>query len=243
MSEAAETKRRRRQLMVGGLVALAALAGYLLTCAIYPAPILPRETSVPQLRGMRGDSALAQLARLSLRGRLSDTTRDPLIPPGSVVWQSPAPETMLPEGALVKLAVSSGQPPVTVPDVALLDLDLAVDVLQAAGLKQGVVDTVRADEDFGTVVAVTPAPGAVVQPGRAVDLSVSSGPASVRVPDLTGLPLGAARDRLRGMGLRVGTLQQRFDGKAGTVLEQSPAAGEMLPRGGAVNLTISGAME
>lgn len=238
----AEAK-RRRLLLLGGIVAAASLAGYLLTCAIYPAPILPRQVSVPQLRGTSTENALSQLARLSLHGRVTDTTRDPLLPAGAVVWQSPAPETMLPEGALVKLAMNGGAPTVTVPDLNLLDIDLATDVLQAAGLKPGVVDTVPHSEEFGTVLSIDPAAGTAVRPGRAIDITISSGPASVKVPDLTGLPLGVARDRLTALGLRVGTLEQRFEGKAGTVLGQSPGAGEMLTRGSAVNLTISGAME
>ncbi len=229
--------------MVAGVLAAASLGGYLLTCAIYPAPILPKQVLVPQLRGAPVDSALAMLGRAALRGRITDTIRDPLVPAGRVVWQSPAPETMLPEGAQVKLAMSNGAPTVTVPDVSELDLDLAVDVLQAAGLKIGVIDTLKGDDDFGTVVSVVPASGSVVRPGREVDVSISSGPASVKVPDLIGLPLGVARDRLVALGLRVGTLEQRMEGKAGTVLVQSPIAGELLTRGSAVNLTISGAME
>lgn len=240
-TEAAAEKRRR--LTVAGIVVGASLAGYMLTCAIYPAPILPRQASVPQLRGMNADSALAVLGHMALRGRITDTTRDPLVPAGRVVWQSPAPETMLPQGALVKLAMSSGASLVTVPDVGQLDLDLALDVLQAAGLKQGVIDTVKSDEDFGTVVTIVPSAGTTVKPGRTVDVSVSSGPASVKVPDLTGMPLSMARDRLIALGLRVGSLEQRMEGKAGTVLTQAPAPGAMLTRGSAVNLTISGAME
>jgi serine/threonine-protein kinase len=139
--------------------------------------------------------------------------------------------------------MSSGASLVTVPDVGQLDLDLALDVLQAAGLKQGVIDTVKSDEDFGTVVTIVPSAGTTVKPGRTVDVSVSSGPASVKVPDLTGMPLSMARDRLIALGLRVGSLEQRMEGKAGTVLTQAPAPGAMLTRGSAVNLTISGAME
>jgi serine/threonine-protein kinase len=229
--------------MVAGIIAAASLAGYLLTCAIYPAPILPHEVMVPQLRSARADSALAQLARLTLRGRITDTTRDPLVPAGYIVWQSPAAETILPEGAMVKLAVSSGPPVITVPDVSQFNLDLARDVLQAAGLQVGVIDTVPGNDDFGTVQSITPAAGSTVAIGRAIDVAISSGPAPVRVPDLAGVPLDAARGRLAAAGLRVGTLTPGVGGKAGTVLAQLPAAGEILPRGSAVNLTISGAIK
>lgn len=234
---------RRRMLVVAGIIAAASLAGYLLTCAIYPAPILPHEVSVPQLRAANADSAIAQLARLTLRGRITDTTRDPLVPAGAIVWQSPAAETILPEGAMVKLAMSSGPPLVTVPEVSQYDIDLARDVLQAAGLKLGTIETIHGSDNFGTVLTITPAAGSTVRLGRSIDVSISSGPAPVRVPDVTSLSLGVARERIIAAGLRVGTLRQGVEGKAGTVLAQLPAAGEMMPRGSAVNLTISGAIK
>ncbi len=232
---------RRRLLLVAGILAAASLAGYLLTCAIYPAPILPHEVAMPQLRAAKADSALALLAHLALRGRITDTTRDPLVPSGFIVWQSPAAETILPEGAMVKLAVSSGPPVITVPDVSQFNVDLARDVLQAAGLQVGVIDTVPGNDDFGTVQSITPAAGATVPMGRSIDVTISSGPAPVHVPDLASVSLDVARARLVAAGLRVGTLTSGVGGKAGTVLAQLPAAGEMLPRGSAVNLTISGA--
>ena len=238
-----ENPMRRYMLIVAGIIAAASLAGYLLTCAIYPAPILPHEVSVPQLRAANADSALAHLARLTLRGRITDTTRDPLVPAGAIVWQSPAAETILPQGAMVKLAMSSGPPLVRVPEVIQFDIDLARDVLQAAGLKLGTIDTIHGSDDFGTVLTITPAAGSTVRLGQAIDVSISRGPAPVRVPDLTNSPLAVARDRLVAAGLRVGALTQRSEGKAGTVLAQLPAAGEMLPRGSAVNLTISGAIK
>ncbi len=230
-------------LLVAGIIAAASLAGYLLTCAIYPAPILPHEASVPQLRGAKADSALEQLAHLALRGRITDTARDPLVPAGFIVWQSPAAETILPQGALVKLAVSSGPPMITVPDVSDFNIDLARDVLQAAGLQVGVLDTVPGNDDFGTVQSIAPAAGSTVQLGRSIDISISRGPAAVRVPDMASVSLGVARERLVAAGLRVGTLTPGVGGKAGTVVAQVPAAGEMLSRGSAVNLTISGAIK
>ncbi len=243
MSEPMGASPKRRRLMVVGIVAAASLAGYLLTCAIYPAPIMPREVPVPSLRGVKADSALAELGLLALRGRITDTTRDPLVLAGAIVWQSPAAETILPEGALVKLAVSSGPPTVRVPELNQLDLDLVGEILEAAGLRLGVVDTIHGEDEPGTVIAVTPAAGSTVALGRPIDVTVSGGAADVRVPDLAGLPLAVARQRLAALGLRVGTLTQRFGVKAGTVLAQWPAAGEMAAWGSAVNLTISGAMQ
>lgn len=233
---------RRGQSIAFGVILGAALAGYLTTCVMYPAPILPKSAAVPALRGIDSAEALAQLAKLGLRGRIADDIADPLVASGQVSWQSPAPETKLPASAVVTLGISSGKPPVVVPDLVDLPIDLARAVIAATALRVGAVDTVTESSDFGTVVAQSPRAGT---PGAAVGevrLTVSRGPASVKVPDVVGLTVLAARDRLAAQGLRIGVLEQRFEGKAGSVLAQSPAAGELVTRESAVNLTISGAL-
>lgn len=221
---------------------VAAAAGYVVTCAIFPAPLLPRSISVPAFRGAPVDSVLVRLARLGLRGKLADTVNDPLTPAGTVAWQSPVAETLLPQGAVVRLGVSGGAPPVSVPDVTDLDLATARQVIEAAGLLVGGTDTVRQDADLGTVIAMLPAAGASAKPGDPVQLTISSGPPSARVPDLVGLTLAAARERLAAAGLRVGTIEQRLEGKPGSVLAQSPGPGEMVIKESGVRLTISGTL-
>lgn len=232
----------RRVLTLMAFIATAAAAGYLVTCAIFPAPLLPKSVLVPAFRGIPADSAMAHLVQLGLRGKLADTIADPLTPAGTVAWQSPAAETALPQGAVVRLGVSGGAPLVSLPDVADLDLGTARLVIEAAGLKVGRIDTTRNDLDLGTVLVTVPSAGATLHPGDFIQLGVSSGPPSVRVPELTGLTLSAARERLAAAGLRVGALEQRFEGKAGTVLAQRPAPGDMVTKESGVNLTISGTL-
>ena len=230
----------RRVLTLLGFIAVAAAAGYLVTCAIFPAPILPRSILVPTFRGVPADSAVARLLRLGLRAKLADTVADPMTPTGTVAWQSPVAETALPQGSVVRLGVSGGAPLVSMPDVTDLDLATARQVIEAAGMRAGRIDTVKNDVDVGTVVATVPAAGTTVHPGDVVHVSVSSGQPSVRVPDVVGLTVLAARERLAAAGLRPGALDQRFEGKAGTVLAQRPVAGEMVTKESSVNLTISG---
>jgi eukaryotic-like serine/threonine-protein kinase len=232
----------RRIVTLLAVIASAAAAGYVVTCAIFPAPILSKLVNVPALRGAPADSAVTWLARLGLRGRLTDTVNDPLTPIGTVAWQSPVAETQLPQGALVRIGVSGGAPLVSMPDVTDLDLGLARQVVEASGLQPSRIDTVRDDADLGIVLATVPAAGVTARPGDPVRITVSSGPPSVRVPDLAGLSVAAARERLAAAGLRVGIFDQRFEGKAGTVLAQSPGPGELVTKESGVNLTISGTL-
>ncbi len=232
----------RRTLVLIGVIAAAAAAGYVVTWAIFPAPIVTRPVKVPALRGEPLESAMDQLTKLGLRGRVSDTTPDPMTAIGTVSWQSPAPETVLPQGSAVKIGVSRGAPSVAMPQVADLDVALARQVIDAAGLKVSSVDTLAQDTDFGTVISTSPQSGSTLKAGDSVSLTISSGPVSIPVPDLTGLAVVAARERLNASGLRVGALLQRFEGRAGTVLAQRPAPGELVIRQSAVDLTISGTL-
>ena len=233
---------RRRVLTLLAVIAAAAAGGYVVTCAIFPAPILPTSVAVPSLRGAPADSAAAWLVRLGLRAKLADTVPDALAPPGTVAWQSPVPDTRLPQGAMVRLGVSGGAPLVSVPNLVDLDLGLAREVIDAAGLIVGRIDTVHQDADLGVVVATVPAAGTSARPGDRVTITISSGAPAVRVPELVGLTVAAARERLAATGLRVGVLEQRFAGKPGTVLAQSPVPGELVTKESGVNLTISGTL-
>lgn len=232
----------RRTLIVLGVMTGAAAAGYLVTCAIFPAPVIARAVAVPGLHGAAVETAEARLAKLGLRSRLADTVADPLTPAGTISWQSPAPETVLPQGAIVQLGVSAGAPLVSMPAVTDLDLGLARQVIEAAGLRVDQIDTARTDAGLGIVLGTSPAAGTSVHPGDTVRVTISSGPASVPVPDLAGLTVAAARERLASVGLRVGVLDQRLEGKAGTILAQRPAPGELVTRESGVDLTVSGAL-
>jgi hypothetical protein len=232
--------RTRRTFTILAVLAGAAAAGYIVTCAVFPAPIIPRSIAVPSLRGLPSDSVVNFLATLGLRGRVADTVADSFTGTGTIAWQSPVEGTRLPQGGTVRLGVSRGKPAVMVPDVVEFDQGLAREVIEAAGLIVGHVDTLQQDVDAGTVLSTTPASGSELHPGDTVRVAVSSGPAPVAVPSLMGLTLAAARDRITAAGLRLGALDQRAEGKPGTVLGQRPLAGESAGRESSVDLILGG---
>jgi serine/threonine-protein kinase len=106
---------------------------------------------------------------------MDEQRTSPDVPRGAVLWQDPPPETILPPGATVQLTASDGPAPVTVPDVVGLSLPYAERILNAAGIKIGNVDTVRAAPEPGVVMTVRPPPGNGRPRGSSVDLLVSGG--------------------------------------------------------------------
>ena len=225
------------------IVLVAGALGYFSSCFLYPTRLVRDHAEVPALRGLDQGEAVARLSESSLRGRVVDTVADAEVPTGTVAWQSPAPGTALPEGALVKMAVSDGPPPIIVPDLDGFDLGLAEEVLRTAGLVLGSVDTVRSRADAGTIVRLTPPAGSAATHDQAIAVSVSQGIPSVPVPMVVGMTLEEARDRIVAAGLLVGTVRQRLEGTPGTVLEQSPSAGTLAIKGQPIALSVSGAME
>lgn len=158
------------------VVVSAAVLGVVTAWLFNPEPFMVDEVSVPALRGMTEDAALAELTTLGLRGREADGLADPLTPRGTVSWQSPPPETMVPEGTLVRLGISTGAPRVEVPDVIGLDVPLAVRVFEAAGLVLEGVDSVRSAEAIGTVLRTQPSGRSTARAGAGVRVTVSRGP-------------------------------------------------------------------
>lgn len=230
----------RRLALGAGIIAVAALAGYVATYIIFPAPIVSSTVTVPAFRGATIDAARTRLGELHLRARVVDTVGDPMTPAGTIAWQSPAPETALPEGAMVQLGVSSGAPAIDMPDVTDLDSSVAAEILVAAGLVIGRVDSIHHEWTRGTVVSTWPLPGAPVHASDTVQMNVSTGIASIPAPNVVGATLSVARERIEALGLKVGALDARVEGTPGTVIAQRPAAGTLLNRDGGIDLTLSG---
>lgn len=235
------TVRGRDRLRIGLILAGAALAGYMVTCVAYPAPLMTRERQVARVLGLPRAAAEKELSEQGFRSKVEDEDADPVIPAGHVVWQDPPPETSLPRGTVVHLTLSTGPGPVTVPDVFSFDVDQARQVIDAAGLRIGGIDSIPSSSEPGLIIGTRPAIGSTREPGSSIDLLVSKGPADIRVPDVMGLRQEEARQRLEAAGLRVGTVttQKARRNAIGIVLEQRPGAGVFSPHEGRVSLVIS----
>jgi serine/threonine-protein kinase len=92
------------------------------------------------------------------------------------------------------------------------------------------------------VISQDPVDGTRVDQGTVVTLVVSSGSATVQVPDLRNLPEEAARAKLQEAGLTVSGTKTVDDVPAvekGTVSATEPKATTVVPKGSAVVLLIS----
>ena len=120
-------------------------------------------------------------------------------PAGEVTAQDPPPGTKQPEGSAVHFNVSKGPTPVSVPSVVGEPIDTASSQLQALGFKVSTT-FVDSNEPANNVIGQNPAAGASAGKGSSVNLTVSKGPKTSTVPDVTSLDLGSAQQTLHDSG-------------------------------------------
>jgi beta-lactam-binding protein with PASTA domain len=164
------------------------------------------------------------------------------VPAGQVISQSPAAGAQVAPGSAVNLVVSKGVQPVSVPNVVGKTEAAAGSALTAAGLTVGsVIQQYSSTVPAGQVISQSPAAGAQVAPGSAVDLMVSKGVQPVAVPSVVGKTEAAAGSALTSAGLAVGSVTQQYSSTvpAGQVISQSPAAGAQVAPGSAIDLVVS----
>jgi eukaryotic-like serine/threonine-protein kinase len=132
---------------------------------------------------------------------------------------------------------------VSVPDVIGQDVDAATQVLDSKGFDVG-IKAVPSAAPRNQVVEQDPIPtdrgGGKAEEGSTVTLSVSSGPAIVAVPDVSGLTEPDATKRLESAGFKVNVRDEFSKSvKRGLAIGTEPAVGTQLSTAQPVTLLIS----
>ncbi|WP_066902712.1 Stk1 family PASTA domain-containing Ser/Thr kinase [Millisia brevis] len=139
-----------------------------------------------------------------------------------------------------------GAQQIAVPDVVAQPAETARAQLTAAGLNYDITQKPDPQIAAGSVIATRPLAGASVDPGTTVSIDVSTGPAQVSVPDLSGMSRSAAESELTDVGL---TLAPQVDttasslGQRDQVIRQTPAAGSAVNPGSAVRIVLGSGPE
>ena len=145
--------------------------------------------------------------------------------------------TQVVKGSRVRINVSSGPAPVSVPYVVGQQYDAAAAQLQSAGFAVG-RKNVESQQPKGQVVAQEPSGTAA--PGSTITLSVSKGPKQTQVPDVTNQDEASAKATLQSAGFKVAVVNQDVTDPAleGIVLSQSPNGGTKAAQGSTVTITV-----
>ena len=197
----------------------------------------PERHQVPDVRGKTLDEAQQALDDAKLTyGRELDRYNEK-VPEGRVVTTDPVPGKALHRGAAVDVVVSKGPRPIKVPDYTGKPADTAEARLKTLGFD---VDTAEVNSDTvpqGRVISQSPHSG-TGQRGDVISLVVSKGPVLVEVPNVKGMGLQAATDRLQAAGFQVEVRHASLYVGVQYVVGSNPSGGEMARKGSTVILSI-----
>jgi serine/threonine-protein kinase len=233
----AARKRRARRWAIAAAVAAIIVAAILVL--VLTRPSSGGRVTVPNVAGQSEAAAAASLRAAGLVPVPALTTST-TVANGVVIAETPPAGGVVGKGTHVTIAVSTGPGSSPLPSVAGMTAAQATARLKQAGFKPTTESQSSATVAGGRVISTNPPAGTELQAGSQVTVLVSSGPAQITVPDVVGESRAAAEATLTNAKLAVGTVTQRTSEQpAGTVLEQSPTAGSLLPSGGTVDLTVA----
>ncbi len=157
--------------------------------------------SVPDVTGLPRQDATARLEALELRVDVNEEP-SPDIPRGTVIRTNPTAGSQLQKGTSVTLTVSSGREITDVPDVTDMTPQEAADALAEVDLllEQQVNEDTSETVTAGRIMSQSPPAGAQISKGSRVSITVSTGPALVRIPALSGMQVEQAEATLSSLG-------------------------------------------
>ncbi len=185
--------------------------------------------TVEGFKGSDSRTALLSLynAGVSVKQELvySDT-----VPEGIVIGSIPSSGATLYDGEILTLQISLGKQIITVstPDLYGLGEAQATALLEERGLKAGKISYAVSSTPAGKIIRQQYSPYEKIPVGSTVDFTVSLGQAAEQktVPDLYGLTVEEAKNKLYEVGLVLGGIFSVSSGAPqGTVVTQTPAAG------------------
>jgi len=190
---------------------------------------------VPSVLGKSQADAVSTLTNAGLVATVFSVASSK--PPDTVTGQDPAPGQTIVKGSKVRINVSSGPADVSVPSVIGLPFDQASAALQNQGFAVSRLN-VESDQPAETVVDQSPSGSA--PKGSSIKLSVSKGPKTSAVPDVTSQDEQSARDTLTSAGFKVQVQEQDVTdpGLEGIVLSQRPGGGTQAKQGSQVSIVV-----
>ncbi len=197
----------------------------------------PPTTEVPDVRGRSRDDAVGALTAAKLKPDVHEVNSNE--PQNTVIAQDPKPGDVVEEGTTVRINVSAGPKPIGVPSVLGQPYESALAQLQGAGFAVARRDA-DSNQPAGTVIDQSPAGGETAPRGATITLTVSRGPQTVAVPDVTSLDRDTAVATLQDSGFEANVAQEDTEDPSldGVVLSQDPAGGAQAEPGSPVTIVV-----
>jgi len=202
------------------------------------------ERTCPDVTEKTFEEAVGILRESGLGAMREPDKFDSNYPEGTVLFQNPAPFTVVKKGRRVRLTVSAGIRYVNVPKVVGLPERDAAAEIRKAGLQMGeVLYEINGYFPRGVVCGQSLQEGVPVREASLMNITLSIGEAPSRflAPDVVEKSLDVAKRMIGEAGLRVGMVTYSADSTIlpMTVIRQSIPAGSEVNPGQSINLEVS----
>ncbi|WP_020112261.1 Stk1 family PASTA domain-containing Ser/Thr kinase [Rhodococcus sp. 114MFTsu3.1] len=200
----------------------------------------PDRVAIPDVSNLSASDAEARLQEADLRVAIQEKP-DATVASGDVITTRPGAGAEVDSKSTVNLEVSTGPEQVQVPQLTGKTEQQAAQALSALGLE---LDGTRArapstPENLDKVVEQNPSSGVGITVGSSVKITLGSGPAQIRVPDVVGQQIAVAQPNVEGAGFRVQVENIDSSQPVGEVVSTSPAGGSNAVEGDTVTLRVS----
>ena len=160
------------------------------------------QLEVPTLVELTREEAERQLARSGFTPNVVEVDHN-TVPAGVVIRQEPASGVSAERGSVVFFEVSLGPSERTVPDLAGVEFNSALEQLFELDFRTAVVEEASEEIEEGLVIRTEPEAGSLLRGREIVTIFSSSGIALVPVPSVIGLLPDTARQQLVASGFEV----------------------------------------
>jgi beta-lactam-binding protein with PASTA domain/predicted Ser/Thr protein kinase len=198
----------------------------------------PGEAVVPKVTGLSRAEATKKLEAAKFEVA-TENVNSKSVEKGDVVYTEPHGGSTATEGSTVTIFVSAGPKLVKVPVLVDKQRRLAVQEIRARGLVPEVGEQ-ESNSPVGRVLRQSPSAGQELEPGSTVQIVVSSGRETKKMPGVVGLERREAVEAVRAAGLDpvVEEEETANEAKIGLVIRQSPHGGTELTPGSKVTLIV-----
>ena len=186
---------------------------------------------IPTLTGLSLAEATNALSDLNLKLSTLAEEYDATIPLGYIISSTPAAGQKVKRSTVVKVVVSKGVEQISILSYVNKSGDQALSDLTDAGAKVVSKNVFSDTVAPGLVVAQNPDGPANIEKGAKVTISISKGPALIKVPNLVKMTTELAKKTLEDAGFnnyKINILKSKGPGK---VVGQTPKAGSMVKPG------------
>jgi beta-lactam-binding protein with PASTA domain/predicted Ser/Thr protein kinase len=244
--EGTENNMKKRKIRKSGLIiaAIALLGLFSGMLFMMGGNFFGKEVVVPDIVGKTINEANKELTSQKLVMSVKEEKYSDTYEKDTIMFQDPGKGQKVKEGRKIYVILSLGQEKIEVPNVVNQELNDAEITLRNEGFEIGSIESVYDDKyQEGYIISQDPRGGTKVAKNSKVDLMVSKGktPAKVAMPELLGLSLEEAQEKIRENKLLPGEVTRKESDKyySNEVMQQDTPAGVMVEEGTEVKLVVS----